>query len=308
MGSVLNVYVGAAVKGSGKFLWLRIKIDVTQPLRRCLRVDVMGYDKETVMVLRYERLPKHCFRCGRFGHLTSEYMDPNVITGDDWKEVLPYGVWLRRHVPNNRLGQRSLLSGIGCNVSSFIKEDNNGGHNCGKNLKGGYMEDWNFVFKCQRSDMVKHVEAFKEGGLVVRGTNIQKPTNKGKKKVEFGFAIDPCLIPSNELPLLDGPKDADLEIVRLGKEGMHNGPLLKNITVELVADDKFLVRSKANGDLKDDGSELGGRGIVNANNRSGEMVNGGFNNEAKKRKFFVEGTVPSARISAARFLPVNRTQ
>ncbi|TXG66023.1 hypothetical protein EZV62_007298 [Acer yangbiense] len=113
IGSVLEIDIGAVVEGLGKFLRIRVRIDATQPLRRCLRVDVMGDGLETVMGLRYERLPKHCFRCGRFGHPTNECLDPIGTIGDDGNEVLLYGAWLRGLVPDNRLGQRGRWGGAG---------------------------------------------------------------------------------------------------------------------------------------------------------------------------------------------------
>lgn len=53
---------------SGKFLRLRVKIDVERPLWHFLQVDVMGDGEETVMLLRYEQLTNHCFHYERIGH------------------------------------------------------------------------------------------------------------------------------------------------------------------------------------------------------------------------------------------------
>ncbi|KAK2634999.1 hypothetical protein Ddye_029791 [Dipteronia dyeriana] len=53
----------------GKFIKVQVLINVTQPLRRILRVDIMNDGKESTMLLRYERLPTHCFCCGRLGQV-----------------------------------------------------------------------------------------------------------------------------------------------------------------------------------------------------------------------------------------------
>ncbi|KAK3224556.1 hypothetical protein Dsin_011581 [Dipteronia sinensis] len=49
-----------------------VVINVNQPLRRILRVDVLCDGKETNMLLRYEKLPEHCFRFGRLGHVVRD--------------------------------------------------------------------------------------------------------------------------------------------------------------------------------------------------------------------------------------------
>ncbi|KAK3199011.1 hypothetical protein Dsin_022426 [Dipteronia sinensis] len=52
----------------GKCFRVRVAIEVDKPIRRFLRVDVLGDGEETVMPLQYERLPNFCFRCGILGH------------------------------------------------------------------------------------------------------------------------------------------------------------------------------------------------------------------------------------------------
>ncbi|TXG48183.1 hypothetical protein EZV62_027477 [Acer yangbiense] len=62
IGEVVEVDGGNSGEAGGKFLPARVKVDITKPLRRCLRIDVLGDGEESVMLLRYERLPNHCFR------------------------------------------------------------------------------------------------------------------------------------------------------------------------------------------------------------------------------------------------------
>ncbi|KAK2662642.1 hypothetical protein Ddye_001216 [Dipteronia dyeriana] len=72
VGEVKEVDVGDTVECSGEFLRVRINMNIGKPLRRCLRVDAMGDGEETVMLLRYERLTFHCYRCRRLGYYTRE--------------------------------------------------------------------------------------------------------------------------------------------------------------------------------------------------------------------------------------------
>ncbi|KAK2647951.1 hypothetical protein Ddye_015440 [Dipteronia dyeriana] len=75
---------------AGKYIRVRVVVNVDQPLCRILRVDVLGDSKESTMLLRYERLPEHCFWCGLIGHVvrvcltkpkSSELEDFSVLFG-----------------------------------------------------------------------------------------------------------------------------------------------------------------------------------------------------------------------------------
>ncbi|KAK3189380.1 hypothetical protein Dsin_028941 [Dipteronia sinensis] len=99
IGETLEVDGGASGDCVGKFLHVRVRIDVCKPLQRCLRVDMLCDGVETVMLLRYERLPNHCFKCGLVAHRTVEcaQTDPfSVING----VIEPqFGIWLRASNP-----------------------------------------------------------------------------------------------------------------------------------------------------------------------------------------------------------------
>ncbi|TXG58300.1 hypothetical protein EZV62_016129 [Acer yangbiense] len=56
----------------GKYIRVRVIVNVDKPLRHILRVDVMRDGKESTMLLRYERLLEHCYQCGRIGHVVWE--------------------------------------------------------------------------------------------------------------------------------------------------------------------------------------------------------------------------------------------
>ncbi|TXG58006.1 hypothetical protein EZV62_015835 [Acer yangbiense] len=58
LGSMVGVVKEVDVEVSGEcsrdFLRVRVVVDIAKPLRRCLRVDVIGDGEETVMILRME--------------------------------------------------------------------------------------------------------------------------------------------------------------------------------------------------------------------------------------------------------------
>ncbi|KAL5738450.1 hypothetical protein ACOSP7_031211 [Xanthoceras sorbifolium] len=94
IGEVCELDLGATGDCLGKFLRVRIRLDVSKPLRRCLRVDLDGSGPTSTMLLRYERLPKFCFQCGHLGHATREcvQVDRSTLAGS---QKFEYGGWLR---------------------------------------------------------------------------------------------------------------------------------------------------------------------------------------------------------------------
>ncbi|KAK2664345.1 hypothetical protein Ddye_002919 [Dipteronia dyeriana] len=102
IGEVLVVDGGS----TGKFMRVRVRMDIDQPLKRCLRVDIMGDGVETVMLLRYERLPNHCFKCGRVGHRTMDCASNEPIPVINGTEEPLFGLWLRATRPFRKNNQR----------------------------------------------------------------------------------------------------------------------------------------------------------------------------------------------------------
>ncbi|KAK2664660.1 hypothetical protein Ddye_003234 [Dipteronia dyeriana] len=65
--------------------------DYDRPLQRCLRIDVLGNSVGSVMLVRYECLLDHCYRCTRECSFEEETN----------QEVL-FGAWLRASSPTKR--------------------------------------------------------------------------------------------------------------------------------------------------------------------------------------------------------------
>ncbi|TXG63243.1 hypothetical protein EZV62_010237 [Acer yangbiense] len=95
IGEVKEVDIGLAGDCVGKFMRIRVRIDIDKPLRRCLHMDVMGDGVETTMLLRYERLPNVCFICGRIGHMTNECMEVVENPVGEGKAKPIFGAWMK---------------------------------------------------------------------------------------------------------------------------------------------------------------------------------------------------------------------
>ncbi|KAK1581774.1 hypothetical protein Q3G72_008959 [Acer saccharum] len=64
------------------------------------------------MLLRYEKLPKHCFRCGHIGHVVRNC--PVEPTGDELEDYdLLFGSWLKVESPPKRNDSRQRYEAIG---------------------------------------------------------------------------------------------------------------------------------------------------------------------------------------------------
>ncbi|TXG49311.1 hypothetical protein EZV62_025186 [Acer yangbiense] len=82
----------------GKFVRVRVAVDITKPLRRFLRVDVLSDGEETIM-------PSFCFRCGLLGHTVRGCPDGDCHSPINSKD-LQYGVWMRAVAPAKPVGNR----------------------------------------------------------------------------------------------------------------------------------------------------------------------------------------------------------
>ncbi|XP_050222924.1 uncharacterized protein LOC126673013 [Mercurialis annua] len=68
IGLVEEVDPGASGDCLGKYIRVRVKVDISKPLKRGLKVKLGPEDGVILAVLRYERLPDLCYKCGIIGH------------------------------------------------------------------------------------------------------------------------------------------------------------------------------------------------------------------------------------------------
>ncbi|KAL5839139.1 hypothetical protein ACOSQ4_011747 [Xanthoceras sorbifolium] len=80
----------------GKFLRIRVNIDISKPLKRGIRVSLNESEESIMLLIRYERLLEYCFGCGMVGHHVHDC--PSVSTDADFVQT-DIGPWLRASSP-----------------------------------------------------------------------------------------------------------------------------------------------------------------------------------------------------------------
>ncbi|KAK3225143.1 hypothetical protein Dsin_005005 [Dipteronia sinensis] len=79
----------------GKFLRVRVRIDITKPLKRCLKVRLEGFEKATMAPIHYERLLDFCFTCRKLGHVMRDCADVEARNEALQGNATRYGVWMK---------------------------------------------------------------------------------------------------------------------------------------------------------------------------------------------------------------------
>ncbi|KAL5830504.1 hypothetical protein ACOSQ3_019972 [Xanthoceras sorbifolium] len=110
IGTVREVDAGASADCLGKYIRVRVEIDIDKLLQRFLKVNLGSSAKDVVMLLRYERLPEYCFKCGMVGHSIRE-CDCGSGLGGRGKDEAAYGLWMRAASPASQWKLLFLCSG-----------------------------------------------------------------------------------------------------------------------------------------------------------------------------------------------------
>ncbi|KAK9174640.1 hypothetical protein WN944_029677 [Citrus x changshan-huyou] len=75
------------------FIRVRVRIDITKPLRRVLLVKFFTQDEDAIWLpLLFERLPEFYYCCGMIGHA---YKDCEIMHYDAKEDNFGYGAWLK---------------------------------------------------------------------------------------------------------------------------------------------------------------------------------------------------------------------
>ncbi|XP_058741861.1 uncharacterized protein LOC131614267 [Vicia villosa] len=82
---------------NGRFLRIKVSIDLNQPLKRGTMVRFK--EKNLRIYFKYERLPTFCFVCGKVGHQLKDCDSVEDLSEEGFEELdeqeLSYGTWLR---------------------------------------------------------------------------------------------------------------------------------------------------------------------------------------------------------------------
>lgn len=93
--------------GWGRFLRVRVEIDITQPLLRGKILEITD-NKPFWVDFQYEHMPIFCYRCGRLGHSGHDRVEGRQSGDTVISPREHYGTWLRA-VPRRRMQQTHRL-------------------------------------------------------------------------------------------------------------------------------------------------------------------------------------------------------
>ncbi|KAJ1436551.1 Zinc finger, CCHC-type [Sesbania bispinosa] len=77
----------------GRFLRMRMMLDLRKPLRRGMVVQLPNKKKVKVF-FKYEKLPNFCYICGRMGHVIRNCSDVEGELDEEELDNLPFGQWM----------------------------------------------------------------------------------------------------------------------------------------------------------------------------------------------------------------------
>ena len=99
LGKLQQVDASPTGECRGRYLRIRVDIDISQPLSRGRFVDV-GESDPLWISLQYERLPVYCYWCGLLNHDEKDCQTWINSGGSLKKEEQQYGPWLRASIHN----------------------------------------------------------------------------------------------------------------------------------------------------------------------------------------------------------------
>ncbi|XP_058776541.1 uncharacterized protein LOC131650847 [Vicia villosa] len=162
---------------NGRFLRLKVKVDLKQPLKRG---TVVRFKEKNLRVhFKYERLPTFCFICGHVGHQLKDCESVGELSEEGFEDLeeqdLSYGAWLRAS-PLPRTQEDSQRRGS--NTSSCSKSLFNissGQSRCETKEKGKEVEEGEVeqgVGKGKASEEKKGVPSNRKEVVAADGKNL----------------------------------------------------------------------------------------------------------------------------------------
>ncbi|XP_030940140.1 uncharacterized protein LOC115965077 [Quercus lobata] len=98
LGEVMDVDVSESGVNWGKYLRVRVMMDVTKKLVRGKRIVIEGGEQRWI-TFKYERLPNFCYKCGLLNHGVKDCKEENGSGANMEHNNLQYGAWMRGEVP-----------------------------------------------------------------------------------------------------------------------------------------------------------------------------------------------------------------
>ncbi|TXG47986.1 hypothetical protein EZV62_027280 [Acer yangbiense] len=129
IGNLKDIDVGSTGEYFGKYMRLKMEVDVSKPLKRFLRLE-LEKGKESILLLRYEKLPEYCFHCGIVGHSYQKCGQRRDVDIGVTKEF-EFGAWMRASDPSGRNNSAGLYRyrGDGVKTNTSGARAHNGGQN-----------------------------------------------------------------------------------------------------------------------------------------------------------------------------------
>lgn len=78
----------------GNNIRIRVKLDISKPLRRGFMLRTEEADKACWITITYERIPEFCFQCGIIGHVAKECKEKGSREEEN-KANFEFGMWMK---------------------------------------------------------------------------------------------------------------------------------------------------------------------------------------------------------------------
>ncbi|TXG73116.1 hypothetical protein EZV62_001695 [Acer yangbiense] len=126
VGDLVDIDVGVTGECYGKYMRLRVAIDVSKPLKRFMRLE-LKQGVESMLLIRYEGLPEYCFHCGIIGHSYQACHARNKSDNSGSGMDFTYGPWLRATgVPGQHRGAGQSFPKGGASNQRAVRKNMDG--------------------------------------------------------------------------------------------------------------------------------------------------------------------------------------